>query len=159
MFQAIAKKVEKAKEEEEDSDSPKKGEEFEPLVPFNYYMAPRSESNGAEPELVYSRVRLLEIRERRSGTWCFVHFIDYGFGQWVLEVSAFDPLLFVFSLFIAGMFGRNAVANVRNSVAMHTRFALRHLAASVEQFAGISEFFFLCIISSSCVYLGHSLVR
>ncbi|KAI6238353.1 hypothetical protein M3Y99_00697300 [Aphelenchoides fujianensis] len=59
-------------------------EEFEPLVPFGYYLAPRLETEGDEPEVVYSRARLLEIRERRSGTWCFVHFIDHGYGQWVL---------------------------------------------------------------------------
>ncbi|KAI6238364.1 hypothetical protein M3Y99_00698400 [Aphelenchoides fujianensis] len=94
MHQAIAKKVDQ-KEEEEDheqedekeaaSEWPPPKEEFELLVPFGYYLAPRLEAEGDEPELVYSRARLLEIRERRSGTWCFVHFIDHGYGQWVLS--------------------------------------------------------------------------
>ncbi|KAI6230550.1 hypothetical protein M3Y99_01048400 [Aphelenchoides fujianensis] len=90
MHQAIAKKVEQKEEEGgEEDELPIKcstpTEEFEPLVPFGYYLAPRLEADGDEPELVYSRARLLEIRERRSGTWCFVHFIDHGYGQWVLS--------------------------------------------------------------------------
>ncbi|KAI6192918.1 hypothetical protein M3Y99_01906600 [Aphelenchoides fujianensis] len=91
MHQAIAKKVEQKEDHEQEDENEAASEwaplkeEFEPLVPFGYYLAPRLEAEGDEPELVYSRARLLEIRERRSGTWCFVHFIDHGYGQWVLS--------------------------------------------------------------------------
>jgi hypothetical protein len=49
--------------------------------------------------VVYSRVRLLRIIGLlvKGGTniYCYVHYIDYGFGNWVKAVSYFD--LFVYN--------------------------------------------------------------
>jgi hypothetical protein len=70
---------------------------------FGYYLAPRlllgnTDENG--DDMVYSRVRVLRIKNVTTGKattlFCYVHYIDHGFGNWVQAVSSFLIELFTF---------------------------------------------------------------
>ncbi|KAI6204320.1 hypothetical protein M3Y94_00660300 [Aphelenchoides besseyi] len=58
----------------------------EELVLYSYYMAPRL-INPNDRDFVYSRVRLVLLEKRSYDLWAFVHFIDYGYGCWLLAKS------------------------------------------------------------------------
>ncbi|KAI6238051.1 Tudor domain-containing protein [Aphelenchoides fujianensis] len=56
-------------------------------VRFRYFLAPRLDPQRAadgEDNVVYSRVRLLDTKLKEGRFFCYVHFIDYGEGAWVL---------------------------------------------------------------------------
>ncbi|KAI6237996.1 hypothetical protein M3Y99_00726200 [Aphelenchoides fujianensis] len=56
-------------------------------VRFRYFLAPRLDPQRAadgEDNVVYSRVRLLDTKLKEGRFFCYVHFIDYGEGSWVL---------------------------------------------------------------------------
>ncbi|KAI6238084.1 Tudor domain-containing protein [Aphelenchoides fujianensis] len=56
-------------------------------VLFRYFLAPRLDPQRAadgEDNVVYSRVRLLDTKLKEGRFFCYVHFIDYGEGAWVL---------------------------------------------------------------------------
>ncbi|KAI6180413.1 hypothetical protein M3Y98_00717200 [Aphelenchoides besseyi] len=58
----------------------------EKLILYSYYMAPRL-TNPNDRDFVYSRVRLLLLKKRSYDLWAFVHFIDYGYGCWLIAKS------------------------------------------------------------------------